>query len=173
MSAPTPDPGAVEREALAWALLIARWGGEESRSHQEYMVREYGENHEPWRRALEDADIVLAAGWSRSPRPAAVSEEQLTTIIANTLDRLHVPESADRDGVEMDAEEIMRDLLPHLAPGQSETGVREAVLRLLDTLDSSPRTKAYIERHYLGLGFEFENVRAALARTAPAEDGAE
>lgn len=104
MSAPTPDPDAVEREALRDDINAAL-----TKDHYASFVR--GTN--AWRLAL--ADDLIAAGWSRSPRPAAepaVSEaavEALGQFIAEQRDAY--PRRSD----DMDSWQLAHAVLHYLA----------------------------------------------------------
>lgn len=80
------------------------------------------------------------------PSEAPGSRAHMVRIIADRLDAIHVPESADRDSVEMDAEEIARDLLAagYTLPAadqraRDEGTVRRAVLDAIE--DEGPDTE--------------------------------
>jgi hypothetical protein len=68
------------------------------------------------------------------PSEAPGSRAHMVRIIADRLDAIHVPESADRDSVEMDAEEIARDLLAagYTLPAADQRARDEGTVRAFD-----------------------------------------
>lgn len=125
----------------------------------------------------ERVDAILAAGWSRSSRPAAVTEEAVEAAArALYASRSHSDDETWEEvhanvcsGARADVRVALTAALPLLAPGQSEAEVRA---------DERARIVAWLEKHMFAdgvmpafnRGIEYAT---ALARTAPAEDGAE
>lgn len=165
-----PDRDAVEREALIDVLVMSA------------MSDHVGTSMKP---IEQTAAAILAAGWSRSPRPAAVSERRLAAALYRLewdADLYATPRGRETERYERRAQRLAA-ALPHLAPGQIEEAIRDDErAKVAERIESDGREfLAWLKEtatdgldHARCMGVQEQIERAAhIARTAPAEDGAE
>ena len=181
--APAPDPDAVERERVPVSNpgQCCRVG---------YCIEaDAGEVHELTR---DQADRVVDMLARRSPRPAAVSEEAVEAAAESIEDDAMRWLGRDLGTIHRDdiARNALTAALPHLAPGQSEATRPEHVVKAEALREAAEAADAeWLSLKPGGWGSTLTDQQTiqfavdarrwlqdradALARTAPAEDGAE